>query len=326
MKIAFFDDHSYEHEAFVKANEKEGHNIVFFSSALTPATAHIAEGFPCVCAFVNDCLNESCLTILAEGGTKLIALRSAGYNHVDLKAATRLGLKVVRVPEYSPYAIAEHAVALIQTLNRKTHRAFNRVREGNFSLDHLVGFDLFGKTVGIVGTGKIGKVFSKIMNGFGCHVLAYDLYPDKSLNLEYVALEELLKRSDIVSLHVPLTDETRHMLNEKTFSLMKDGVMVINTGRGALINAHALIVALKKGKVGAAGLDVYEEEENVFFHDLSGKILTDDILARLMTFPNVLITGHQAFLTREALGNIAETTLSNVTSFEKKLPLLNAVN
>lgn len=326
MKIAFFDNHSYEQEAFTKANAKNGHEIIFLNSALTPETAHIAGGYPCVCAFVNDCLNEKCLQILAEGGTKIIALRSAGYNHVDLAAATKLGLKVVRVPEYSPYAIAEHAVALIQTLNRKTHRAFNRVREGNFALDNLVGFDLHEKTVGVIGTGKIGKIFARIMNGFGCEVLAYDLYPDNNFEGKYVSLEELLKRSDIISLHVPLTKETKHLINEKTFSHMKDGVMLINTGRGALIDTHALVSALKKGKVGFAGLDVYEEEENVFFHDLSGQILTDDVLARLMTFPNVIITGHQAFLTHEALKNIAETTLDNVSEFETGKTMKNALN
>lgn len=326
MKIAFFDNHSYEQEAFMKANPKNGHEIVFFNSALTPETAHIAHGYPCVCAFVNDCLNETCLEQLADGGTKLIALRSAGYNHVDLAAATRLGLKVVRVPEYSPYAIAEHAVAIIQTLNRKTHRAYNRVREGNFALDNLVGFDLHGKTVGVIGTGKIGKIFSRIMNGFGCEVLAFDLYPDKTFEGEHVSLEELLRRSDIISLHVPLTKETKHLINADTISQMKDGVMLINTGRGALIDTHSLVSALKKGKVGFAGLDVYEEEENVFFHDLSGQILSDDILARLMTFPNVLITGHQAFLTHEALKNIAETTLQNVTDFETNKQLQNALN
>lgn len=325
MKIAFFDDHTYEHEAFENANNRFGHEIIYFESALNPATAHIAKGYPCVCAFVNDCLNETCLTTLAEGGTKLIALRSAGYNHIDIPAASHLGIKVVRVPEYSPYAVAEHAVALIQTLNRKTHRAYNRVREGNFSLEQLVGFDLHGKTIGVIGTGKIGKIFVRIMNGFGCRVLAYDTLPDHQLNVEYVDLDKLLQKSDIISLHVPLNKETRHLINEKAFSRMKDGVMLINTGRGALIDTHALIVALKKGKVGAAGLDVYEEEEKFFFQDLSGKILTDDVLARLMTFPNVLITGHQAFLTQEALKNIAETTLSNVTAYEKNLPLKNVV-
>lgn len=325
MKIAFFDDHSYEREAFDRANEKASHEITYFRASLTPATAHIARGFPCVCAFVNDCLSEPCLKTLAEGGTQLIALRSAGYNHVDLGAARKLGLRVVRVPEYSPYAVAEHAVALIQTLNRKTHRAYNRVREGNFSLDHLVGFDLHGKTVGIIGVGKIGHVFVRIMKGFGCRVLAYDLFPDEAVPAEYVGLDELLRSSDIVSLHVPLTEKTRHLIDRKAFDMMKTGVMLINTGRGALIDTQALITALKSGKVGAAGLDVYEEEENVFFEDHSDRFLTDDVLARLMTFPNVLITGHQAFLTQEALRNIAETTLHSVTEFERGTPLTSAV-
>lgn len=325
MRIAFFNDHSYERKAFDKANENSDHEITYFTSSLTPATAHIAKDFPAVCAFVNDCLNGECLRTLKEGGVKFIALRSAGYNHVDLVAAKKLGLSVARVPEYSPYAIAEHAVALIQTLNRKTHRAYNRVREGNFSLDNLVGFDLHGKTIGVIGTGKIGKVFVKIMNGFGCRVIAYDVSPGPEVGAEYVSLERLLKESDIISLHVPLNKETAHIIDTKAISLMKDDVMIINTGRGALVDTHALISGLKSGKIGAAGLDVYEEEEGVFFHDLSAKILTDDVLARLMTFSNVLITGHQAFLTQEALRNIAETTLSNVTAFERNLPLVNSV-
>lgn len=326
MKIAFFDDHSYEHAAFERTNEEFGHEIVYFESSLRAANAAMAKGFPCVCAFVNDRLDEACLKILSEGGTKLVALRSAGFNHVDLKAAKKLGLVVVRVPEYSPYAVAEHAVALIQTLNRKTHRAYNRVREGNFSLDHLVGVDLHGKTVGVIGTGKIGKVFAKIMQGFGCRVLAYDPSPDPSVTAQFVSLEEVLRESDIISLHVPLTPQTRHLINGASLSQMKDGVMLINTGRGALIDTHALIVALKQGKIGAAGLDVYEEEEGVFFHDLSDKVLGDDVLARLLTFPNVLITGHQGFLTQEALGNIAQTTLENVRAYEMGLPLRNSVS
>lgn len=326
MKLAFFDDHSYEHEVFEKANANFKHEIVYFESALTPATAHLAKGFPSVCAFVNDCLNENCLRILAEGGTKIVALRSAGFNHIDLKAARSLNLTVVRVPEYSPYAVAEHAVALIQTLNRKTHRAFNRVREGNFALDRLVGFDLHGKTVGVIGAGKIGKVFINIMNGFACRVLAYDLYPDPKVKAEFVTLEKIFRESDIISLHVPLTKETRHLIDGSAISLMKENVMLINTGRGALVDTMALITALKERKIGAAGLDVYEEEEGVFFHDFSDKILTDDVLARLMTFSNVLITGHQAFLTLEALRNIAETTLGNITAFERGLPLRNAVS
>jgi D-lactate dehydrogenase len=260
---------------------------------------------------------------------RLIALRSAGFNHVDLDAATRLGFAVVRVPEYSPYAVAEHAVALILTLNRKTHRAYNRVREANFSLDGLVGFDLHGKTVGVIGTGRIGAVMLRIMHGFGCRLVAHDVREDaaiaKEMPVRYVALQELLGESDIISLHVPLTPDTRHLIDAAALSRMKPGVILINTGRGALIDSQALVAALKRGHVGGAGLDVYEEEERIFFNDLSDQVLQDDVLARLLTFPNTLITSHQGFLTHEALANIAETTLASVRAFERGEPLLNAV-
>jgi len=328
MKIAFFDARSYEKEAFDRANTNL-HEIHYLEPRLVQTTAKLAQGFQCVCAFANDQLNAENLEILKTGGTSLLALRCAGFNHVDLVAAKKLGLKVVRVPEYSPYAIAEHVVAMIQTLNRKTHRSYNRVREGNFSLDGLVGFDLHGKTVGIIGTGRIGKVLAKIMTGFGCHVLLNDLNKDENFATEmgcrYTDQDELFKKADIISLHIPLTPKTRHFIDNNAFSKMKKGVMFINTGRGALIDTKALINALKSGQVGHAGLDVYEEEEGVFFQDLSGKILTDDILARLLTFSNVLITGHQGFLTREALTNIAETTLKNISDFEQSLPLSNEV-
>jgi D-lactate dehydrogenase len=258
-----------------------------------------------------------------------VALRSAGYNHVDLRAASALGLPVVRVPEYSPYAVAEHAVALLLTLNRKIHRAYNRVREANFSLDGLVGFDLHDKVVGLVGTGRIGRVMATIVRGFGCRLLAMDPQPDpvfaQQLSLRYVSLQELYRESDIVSLHVPLTPSTRHLIDAEALQTMKRGVVLINTGRGALIDTRALIEALKSEHVGAAGLDVYEEEEKVFFRDLSDRVLQDDVLARLLTFPNVLITSHQAFLTREALANIAETTLANIATFERGDPLQNEV-
>lgn len=258
-----------------------------------------------------------------------MALRSAGFNHVDLTAAARLGLTVVRVPEYSPYAVAEHAVALMLTLNRKTHRAFNRVREGNFSLDGLVGFDLHGKSVGVIGTGKIGRVLLRILHGFGCRLLAFDLTPHAAIAAElgvtYLPLADLFRTADIISLHVPLTADTRHLIDAKALALMKPGVMLINTGRGALIETRALINALKSGHVGAAGLDVYEEEEAVFFRDHSGEVLQDDALARLLTFPNTLVTSHQGFLTHEALANIAETTLANCGAFERDEPLTNEV-
>jgi D-lactate dehydrogenase len=289
----------------------------------------LALGFNCVCAFANDHLDAPTLKALKAGGTNLIALRSAGFSHVDLSAANKLDLKVVRVPEYSPYAIAEHVVALIQTLNRKTHRAYNRVREGNFSLDGLVGFDLHGKTIGIIGTGRIGKVLAKIMTGFGCRVLLNDIHRDEilagELRCRYTDLEEIFRECDIISLNVPLTPETRYFINENTLSKMKKGVMLINAGRGALIDTQALISALKSGQVGSAGLDVYEEEEDIFFQDLSGKIISDDILARLMTFSNVLITSHQGFLTQEALANIAKTTLENISEFEMGKKLTNVV-
>lgn len=329
MKIAFFDTRPYEKEAFENANTHFKHEIQFFESRLNEHTAQLANGVECICAFVNANLNENTLSILAQGGTKLIALRCAGFNNVDLSAAKKFGMRVVRVPEYSPHAIAEHVVALIQTLNRKTHRAYNRVREGNFALNGLTGFDLYKKTIGIVGVGKIGKVLAQIMNGFGCNVLLNDIYPDevfaKSINARYVNLDYIYEQSDIISLHVPLTPQTRYLINASALTKMKFGVMLINTGRGALINTRDLISALKTGQVGHAGLDVYEEEESIFFQDLSGQILTDDILARLLTFPNVLITSHQGFLTHEAMEGIAHTTLSNVTAFENGEVLINAV-
>jgi len=329
LKIAFFDTHPFEKKAFDEANHENKHELVYIESRLTESSALLAKGYPCVCTFVNDRLNETVLETLKTSGVKIVALRSAGFNHVDLKAAARLGLKLVRVPEYSPYAIAEHVVALIQTLNRKTHRAYNRVRDGNFSLNGLVGFDLHGKTFGIIGAGRIGKVLAKIMVGFGCHVLINDIHSsddsDGLSGCRFVGVEEIFRQSDILSLHIPLTPETRHFINADALSMMKKGVMLINTGRGALIDSKALIDALKSCHIGHAGLDVYEEEEGVFFQDLSGEILGDDMLARLLSFPNVLITSHQGFLTNEALHNIAETTLGNISAFEEAKALINEV-
>lgn len=328
MKIAFFDTHHFERNIFQKENEKYKHEITFFETRLTEQTANLALGYPCVCAFVNDRLNKKVLQTVSAGGTQLIALRSAGFNHVDLASVRDLGLRVVRVPEYSPHAVAEHAITLILSLNRKIHRAYSRVRDGNFSLDGLVGFDLYKKTVGIVGTGRIGSVLAKILTGFGCRVLAYDLNQNPAIlemGVEYVSFEELLKNSDIISLHIPLTPETHHFINAKALALTKPKVMLINTGRGALIDTRALIQFLKSGHVGYAGLDVYEEEEGIFFENLSEQILQDDQLARLLTFPNVVLTSHQAFLTEEALGNIAQTTLQNITEFENKNYLSNEV-
>lgn len=329
MKLAMFDTHRYDRESFDAANGNSGHSITFLEARLTNETARLAQGHEVVCSFVNDKVDAPAIEILREGGTRLIALRSAGYNHVDLAAAARLGVAVVRVPEYSPYAVAEHAVALVLALNRKIHRAYARVREWNFSLDGLVGFDLHGKVVGIVGTGRIGQAAASIFRGFGCHVLAFDLRPDaklaSDLGVRYVDLAQIYRESDILSLHVPLTPQTHHMIDAAALAAMKPGAMIVNTGRGALIDSRALIAALKRGHIGATGLDVYEEEEGVFFQDLSDRVLQDDVLARLLTFPNVLITSHQAFLTREALANIARVTLENVTAFERDEPLQNEV-
>lgn len=328
MKIAFFSTRSYDREYFDRENARAKHHIWYVEAPLQEETASLAQGYEAVCLFVNDRVTAAVAERLATAGVRLLALRCAGYNHVDLAAAERWGLTVVRVPAYSPHAVAEHTVALILALNRKTHRAYNRVREGNFALENLMGFDLYGKTVGVVGTGKIGKVFAQIMMGFGCRVLGYDPFPDAELaaaGAEYVPLEDLLRRSDIVSLHCPLTEPTYHLINADSLDLMRPGAMLINTGRGALIDTKAVVQALKSGHLGYLGLDVYEQEEGLFFHDFSNEIIQDDLIARLMTFPNVLITSHQAFFTHEAMTEIARTTLHNVTAFEQGLPLENAV-
>lgn len=329
MRIAMFDTHAYERPPFEAANERFHHALTFLEPRLTRETAALAAGHGAVCSFVNDRLDVPALELLRQGGTRLVALRSAGYNHVDLAAAAALDLAVVRVPEYSPHAVAEHAVALVLSLDRKLHRAYARVREWNFSLEGLVGFDLHGKVVGIVGTGRIGHAVARIFHGFGCHVLGYDLAPDprlvSELGVRYVDLPELFRESDVISLHVPLTPATHHLIDARALATMKRGVMIVNTGRGALIDSRALLAALKSGRVGAAGLDVYEEEEGVFFQDLSSQVLQDDVLARLLTFPNVLVTSHQAFLTREALAAIAQVTLENVAAFERGAPLVNAL-
>lgn len=317
MRVAFFDTHKFEREAFNKALvEFRSIEINYLEPRLTEQTVELAKGCDAVCAFVNDCLTSKTLLKLKELGIKTIALRSAGFNHVDINAARELGFSVMRVPEYSPYAVAEHAVALLMSLNRKLHRALPRVRELNFSLEGLVGFDLHGKAVGVIGVGRIGAAFARIMNGFGCKILAFDQKPNeqlsKEINLKYVHLYELLKDSDIISLHLPLTPETRHILDCAAFSKLKKNVIIVNTGRGALIDTKALIAALKQQTIGGACLDVYEVEEGVFFNDLSESGINDDLLARLLTFPNVIMTSHQAFLTCEALHNIAEQTLKNL--------------
>jgi D-lactate dehydrogenase len=328
MRIALFDTHRFERDAFEAAGRRFRHELTLLEPRLTAQTAVLAAGHAAACSFVNDQVDARALAVLFEGGTRVLALRSAGYNQVDLEAADRLGIPVVRVPDYSPYAVAEHAVALMLALDRKIHRAWNRVREGNFSLEGLVGFDLHGRTVGVVGTGHIGGVAARILLGFGCQVLAHDLAPDAHLaaaGVAYVGLPELYARSAIVSLHVPLSPATRHLVDAAALARMRPGVMLINTGRGALIDSRALIDALKAGQVGAAGLDVYEEEEGVFFRDLSDQVLQDDVLARLLTFPNVLITAHQGFLTHEALARIATTTLQSLEDFEAGRPLRHQV-
>lgn len=320
MKTAVFSTHTFEKPFLIAANQLFHHELLFFEVRLDQQTALLAAEFPAVSCFASDNLSAPVLSTLAHNGTRLIALRCAGFNHVDLPVAKNLGLTVARVPAYSPYAVAEFAVGLILTLNRKIHRAYNLVREQNFLLTNLMGFDLHGKTVGIVGTGKIGTVFAKIMHGFGCHLVASDPVPNAAcikLRVQYVELNELCKQADIISLHCPLNDETRHIINEQTIAQMKPHLMLINTGRGALIDTRAIIQALKKGKIGYLGTDVYEEEEHLFFEDRSDDIIQDDVFARLQTFPNVIVTGHQAFLTKEALTNIATTTVNNITAFER---------
>ncbi|WP_444666914.1 2-hydroxyacid dehydrogenase [Cereibacter changlensis] len=318
MDVAVFSAKPHDRQFLAQANDGQ-HRLTFIEARLSDETARFTDGAGAVCAFVNDDLSAPVIATLAATGTKLIALRSAGFNHVDLAAAEAAGLTVARVPAYSPHAVAEHAVALILTLNRNTHRAYNRVREGNFALEGLLGFDLAGKTVGIVGTGLIGQVFARIMLGFGCKVIASDPYPNAQIAAEgvrYVPLDELFGASDIISLQCPLTPETHHLIDDAAIAKMKRGVMIINTSRGAVVDASAVIRGLKSGVIGALGLDVYEEEAALFFEDLSARAIVDDVFARLLTFPNVLITGHQGFFTREALTAIAETTIGNISAFE----------
>lgn len=322
MRVAVFNVKSYDREFLTRANDQlaaeSRHELTWFEPQLNVETAPLAAGSLAVCAFVNDKLNAPVLEILASLGVELIALRCAGFNNVDLPAAKALGLTVVRVPAYSPHAVAEHAVALLLTLNRKTHRAYNRVREGNFALQGLSGFDIHGKTVGVIGTGKIGLVFAEIMKGFGCKLLATDPYevPEaRNLGMHYVPLSTLLASSDIVSLHCPLTPQTRHLLDETRLFQMKQGAYLINTGRGALIDTQALILALKKHHLGGVAVDVYEEEEGLFFEDHSSEGIDDDTFVRLSTFPNVLVTAHQGFFTAEALTAIAQVTIANITAF-----------
>jgi D-lactate dehydrogenase len=329
MKVAVFSTKPYDRQFLEAANADHKHELVFFEPRLTCDTAVLATGFSAICAFVNDALDGKTLQCLADREIRLIALRSAGFNNVDLKVAAELGMTVVRVPAYSPYAVAEHTVGLMLTLNRKIHRAYNRVREGNFSLDGLLGFDMHDRTVGIIGTGKIGTITAGILKGFGCQILGYDMHQNsgfEALGAKYVELPELFAASDIISLHCPLTPETYHLINEQALEQMKQGVMLINTSRGALIDTQAVTNALKSKKIGYLGLDVYEQESDLFFEDLSQEVIQDDVFQRLLTFPNVLITGHQAFFTENALKNIAETTISNITDFEQGHPCPNEVH
>lgn len=329
MEVAFFSTHKFEKSFFISSNGTHRFHLTFFEPALTIQTAPLAKGFDCVCCFVSDQIDEGVLQALKVAGVRLVALRSAGFNNVDLVAAEKLDITIVRVPAYSPHAVAEYATGLLLALNRKIPRAYMRVRELNFSLEGLMGFDLSGKTVGVIGTGRIGTVFATIMKGYGCHVIAYDPKPNSDLTANkitsYVSLEELYKSSDIISLHVPLLPETKHMINANSLAQMKAGVLLLNTGRGGLIESSALVDSLKTGHLGGAGLDVYEEEEGIFFEDLSDQVLQDDVLARLLTFPNVLVTSHQAFLTKEAMQKIAADTLQNISNFEAGRELVNRV-
>jgi D-lactate dehydrogenase len=327
LRAAVFSTKSYDRQFLGGAAEAADWPLTFFEPRLTRETAPLARGYDAVCAFVNDQLDAPVLEMLAAGGTKFLALRSAGFNHVDLAAAARLGFRVARVPAYSPYAVAEHTVGLMLALNRRIPRAANRVREGNFSLENLLGFDMHGKTVGIVGTGKIGAITARILHGFGCHLLFYDVFPNADCQPlgNYVPLPELLAQSDIITLHCPLTPETFHLINPQSLARTKRGVMLINTSRGALVETQAIIDGLKSGHIGYVGLDVYEEETDLFFQDLSDMILTDDVFARLLTFPNVLVTAHQAFFTQNALEEIARVTIANLRGFARGEPLATEV-
>ncbi len=328
MRIAMFSTKSYDQEYFEKYSEIYNHSFSFFETALNKNTANLTLGFDAVCVFVNDKIDKDTIEIISKNGINLIAMRCAGYNNVDIKAAKSNNIKIVRVPAYSPEAVAEHSVALILTLNRKTHKAYNRVREGNFSLKNLIGFNLYKKTVGVIGVGQIGTAFCRILKGFGCRIIAFDISKSEeliNLGVEYLPLNEVFKQSDILSLHCPLTPKTKHIVNRQSLSLMKKGVMIINTSRGGLINTADVITNLTNQKIGYLGIDVYEQEENLFFEDLSESIIQDDLILKLNSFPNVLITSHQAFFTKEAMDKITITTLENFNAFEKRQTLKNEV-
>ena len=327
-KIAFFGAKPYDIASFDKVNEKYNYDIRYYKGHLNPNNVVLTQDTDVVCIFVNDTADAAVIDAMVDNGVKLLALRCAGFNNVDLKAA-KGKLPVVRVPAYSPYAVAEYSLALMLSLNRKIHRAYWRTRDGNFSLNGLMGFDMHGKTIGIIGTGKIAKILIRLLKGFGMRILAYDLYPDMKFageeGISYVSLDALYRESDIISLHCPLTDQTKYMIDKDSIDKMKEGVMIINTGRGQLINTNDLIEGLKEKKIAAAGLDVYEEEGEYFYEDKSDKIIDDDVLARLLSFNNVIVTSHQAFFTKEALHNIAETTLQNIEDFRCHRPLVNEV-
>ena len=327
-KIAFFGAKPYDIASFDKVNEKYNYDIRYYKGHLNPNNVVLTQDTDAVCIFVNDTADAAVIDAMVNNGVKLLALRCAGFNNVDMKAA-KGKLPVVRVPAYSPYAVAEYSLALMLSLNRKIHRAYWRTRDGNFSLNGLMGFDMHGKTIGIIGTGKIAKILIRLLKGFGMRILAYDLYPDMKFageeGISYVSLDELYRESDIISLHCPLTDQTKYMIDKDSIDKMKEGVMIINTGRGQLINTNDLIEGLKEKKIAAAGLDVYEEEGEYFYEDKSDKIIDDDVLARLLSFNNVIVTSHQAFFTKEALHNIAETTLQNIEDFRCHRPLVNEV-
>ena len=327
-KIAFFGAKPYDIASFDKVNEKYNYDIRYYKGHLNPNNVVLTQDTDVVCIFVNDTADAAVIDAMVDNGVKLLALRCAGFNNVDLKAA-KGKLLVVRVPAYSPYAVAEYSLALMLSLNRKIHRAYWRTRDGNFSLNGLMGFDMHGKTIGIIGTGKIARILIRLLKGFGMRILAYDLYPDMKFageeGISYVSLDELYRESDIISLHCPLTDQTKYMIDKDSIDKMKEGVMIINTGRGQLINTNDLIEGLKEKKIAAAGLDVYEEEGEYFYEDKSDKIIDDDVLARLLSFNNVIVTSHQAFFTKEALHNIAETTLQNIEDFRCHRPLVNEV-
>ncbi|WP_116769010.1 2-hydroxyacid dehydrogenase [Maribacter litoralis] len=328
MNIAVFSTKSYDQEYFERYNTEYDYNFSFYETALNADTAKLSADCNVVCVFVNDVVNEETIKILSSNGIQLIALRCAGYNNVDLEAAEKAAIKVVRVPAYSPEAVAEHALALILTLNRKTHKAYNRVREGNFSLKNLIGFNLNNKTIGVIGTGKIGATFCKLLKGFGCKIIAYDIAENEELvaeGVEFFPLEEVFDQSDIISLHCPLNKHTKQIVNEDSIAKMKDGVMIVNTSRGALIKTEDAIEGLKNRKIGYLGIDVYEQEENLFFEDLSEHIIQDDMILRLLSFPNVLITSHQAYFTKEAMDQITTITLENIKSFETDSELENEV-